>query len=143
MNTDKKWNLLFIEDDRSMFDAGTKMFNQLFNKVDKVLDKEEALKLFDSNQYDIVLADLSVEPEGVGLLKQMKDKKSEQAIFALVAPKDTDKLYGIADLGINAFELIPIQFDQALEQIAMFNPFVSLCPFVLSHLHFLDSKMYH
>ena len=123
MNTDKKWNVLFIEDDRSMFDAGTKMFNQLFNKVDKVLDKEEALKLFDSNQYDIVLADLSVEPEGVGLLKQMKDKKSEQAIFALVAPKDTDKLYGIADLGINAFELTPGQFDQALEQIAMFNPY--------------------
>ena len=123
MNTDKKWNVLFIEDDRSMFDAGTKMFNQLFNKVDKVLDKEEALKLFDSNQYDIVLADLSVEPEGVGLLKQMKDKKPEQAIFALVAPKDTDKLYGIADLGINAFELTPGQFDQALEQIAMFNPY--------------------
>ena len=123
MNTDKKWNVLFIEDDRSMFDSSTKMFNQLFNKVDKVLGKEEALTLFDANQYDIVLADLSVEPEGVGLLKQMKDKKSEQAIFALVAPKDTDKLYGIADLGINAFELIPIQFDQALEQIAMFNPY--------------------
>lgn len=123
MNTNKKWNLLFIEDDRSMFDSGTKMFTQLFNKVDKVLGKEEALRLFDSNQYDIVLADISVEPEGVGLLKQIKDKKPEQTIFALVAPKDTDKLYGIADLGINAFELTPGQFDQALEQIAMFDPY--------------------
>ena len=28
MSTDKKWNVLFIEDDRSMFDSGTKMFNQ-------------------------------------------------------------------------------------------------------------------
>jgi len=123
MSTDKKWNLLFIEDDRSMFDSGTKMFNQLFNKVDKVLGKEEALKLFDSNQYDIVLGDISVEPEGVGLLKQIKDMKAEQAIFALVSPKDTDKLFGIADLGINAFELSPLQFDQALEQIAMFDPY--------------------
>ena len=123
MSTDKKWNLLFIEDDRSMFDSGTKMFNQLFNKVDKVLGKEEALKLFDSNQYDIVLGDISVEPESVGLLKQIKDMKPEQAIFALVSPKDTDKLFGIADLGINAFELSPQQFDQALEQIAMFDPY--------------------
>ncbi|MCO4845266.1 MAG: response regulator transcription factor [Sulfurovum sp.] len=123
MNTDKKWNVLFIKDDRSMFDSGTKMFNHLFNKVDKVLCKEEALKLFDSNQYDMVLADISVEPEAVGLLKQMQDKKPEQVIFALVSPKDTDKLYGIADLGINAFELTPEQFDQALEQIAMFNPY--------------------
>ena len=123
MSTNKKWNLLFIEDDRSMFDSGTKMFNQLFNKVDKVLGKEEALKLFDSNQYDIVLGDISVEPEGVGLLKQIKDMKPEQAIFALVSPKDTDKLFGIADLGINAFELSSQQFDQALEQIAMFDPY--------------------
>jgi len=123
MNTDKKWDLLFIEDDRSMFDAGTKMFDQLFNKVDKVLGKEEALTLFNANQYDIIIGDLSVEPEGVALLKQIKDKKPEQAIFALVSPKDTDKLFGIADLGINAFELTPEQFDQALEQIAMFNPY--------------------
>lgn len=123
MSTDKKWNVLFIEDDRSMFDSGTKMFNQLFNKVDKVLGKEDALKLFDSNQYDIVLGDISVEPESVGLLKQIKDMKPEQAIFALVSPKDTDKLFGIADLGINAFELTPEQFDQALEQIAMFDPY--------------------
>jgi len=123
MNTNKKWNLLFIGDDKSMFDSDTKMFNQLFNKVDKVLGKEEALKLSDANQYDIIIGDLSVEPEGVAFLKQIKDKKSEQTIFALVSPKDTDKLFGIADLGINAFELIPEQFDQALEQIAMFNPY--------------------
>lgn len=123
MHTDKKWNLLFIEDDRSMFDAGSKTFDQLFNKVDKVLGKEEALKFFDTYQYDIILGDISVEPEDVSLLKQLKDKKPEQTIFALVSPKDTDKLFGIADLGINAFELTPEQFDQALEQIAMFNPY--------------------
>ena len=123
MNTNKKWNLLFIGDDKSMFDSDTKMFNQLFHKVDKALDKEEALTLFNANQYDIIIGDLSVAPEGVALLKQMKDDKSQQAIFALVSPKDTDKLFGIADLGINAFELIPEQFDQALEQIAMFDPY--------------------
>jgi len=123
MNTDKKWDMLFIKDSRSTFDADTKVFDQLFNKVDKVLDKEEALKLFDVNQYDIVMSDLSVEPERVGFLKQMKDMKTEQAIFALLLPKDTDKLYGIADLGINAFELTPSQFDQALETIAQFDPY--------------------
>ncbi len=122
MNRDKKRNLLFIQDERSKFNAETKMFNTLFNRVDKVLGKEEALRLFNANDYDIVLSDLSVEPEGAGLLKQMKDLKSEQIIFALVSPKDTDKLYGIADLGINAFELTPEYFDQALEQIALFDP---------------------
>lgn len=126
MNTDKKWNLLFIQDDRSMFDVDSKVFGQMFNKVDKVVGKEEALTLFDTNQYDIVLGDLSVEPEGVGLLKQIIDIKPKQCIFALVSPKDTDKLFGIADLGINAFELTPEQFDQALEQIAVFDPYTEI-----------------
>jgi DNA-binding NtrC family response regulator len=123
MTTDQKCNMLFIKDDRSMFDSDTKAFDQFFSNVDKVTGREEALKLFDANQYDIILSDLSVEPEEVAFLKQIKDKESKQTIFALVSPKDTDKLYGIADLGINAFELTPDYFDQALEQIAMFDPY--------------------
>ncbi len=122
MNTDKKWNVLFIKDDNSMFDSDTKMFNKLFNQVDKVLGREGALKLFESNNYDIVIGDISVRPEEVAFMKQIIDIKPEQTIFALVSPKDTDKLYGIADLGIHAFELTSIQFDQALETIAQFNP---------------------
>ena len=123
MAMDQKWNMLFIRDERSMFDAETKAFDKLFNSVDKATGREEALKFFDANQYDIVLSDLSVEPEEVAFLKQLKDKEEKQTIFALVSPKDTDKLYGIADLGINAFELTPDYFDQALEQISMFDPY--------------------
>ena len=123
MNRDKKWNVLFIKDELSMFDSDTKMFDELFNKVDKVLGRVGALKLFESNNYDIVICDISVRPEEVAFMKQLRDMKPEQTIFVLVSPKDTDKLYGIADLGIHAFELDPTQFDQALETIAHFNPY--------------------
>lgn len=123
MTTGQKWKLLFIKDERSMFDSDTKAFDQLFNRVDKVTGREEALKLFEANSYDIVLSDLSVEPEEAAFLKQIKDINSKQTIFALVSPKDTDKLYGIADMGVNAFELTPEYFDQALEQIAAFDPY--------------------
>ena len=123
MNTDKKWNVLFIKDELSMFDADTKMFDVLFNKVDKVLGRAGALELFESNNYDIVICDISVRPEEVAFMKQLIDMKPKQTIFTLVSPKDTDKLYGIADLGIHAFELDPTQFDQALETIADFNPY--------------------
>jgi len=123
MTTDKKWKMLFIKDETSMFDSDTKTFGQLFKRVDVVLGREEALKSFDENEYDIVMGDLSVKPEEVAFLKQIQDIKPGQCIFAMVAPKDTDKLYSIADLGINAFELTPEQFDQALETIAQFNPY--------------------
>ncbi|MEN8303062.1 MAG: hypothetical protein ABFQ64_03190 [Campylobacterota bacterium] len=123
MATDKKWNILFIKDDMSMFDLTTSMLELLFERVDISSSREESLEFFNTNQYDIVIGDLSVAPEGVAFLKQIKDIKPEQAIFALVSPKDTDKLYSIADLGINAFELTPAQFEQALESIAQFNPY--------------------
>ena len=123
MNNNKKWSLLFIKDENSKFDLQTKAFNALFSKVDMVLGRQEALHLFDKNDYDIVIGDISIKPEELAFLKQIKDKKFEQTIFALVAPKDTDKLYGIADLGLHAIELTPTQFEEALEMIAQFNPY--------------------
>ena len=123
MNTSKKWTLLFIKDSDSKFDSNTKMLDTLFSKVDVAQTRNEALTLFDTNQYDIVLSDLSEDPKEVAFLKQLKGKKSRQTIFALIAPKDSNKLFGIADLGINAFELRPAQFEQALEAIANFNPY--------------------
>lgn len=119
----KKWDILFIKDKQSMFDTSSTMFNTLFDTADFVQGREETLKVFDEKSYDIVLCDLSVDPKELGLLKQLQDKKPEQCIFAFVDPKDTDKLYGIADLGINAFELTSDQLNEALETIAQFNPY--------------------
>ena len=119
----KKWSILFIKDAQSSFDTSGKVFTQFFDKVDFVQGSEEALKSFDTNTYDIVISDLSVDPKELGLLKQLQDIKAAQCIFAFVDPKDTDKLYGIADLGINAFELTADQLEQALEAIAQFDPY--------------------
>jgi len=119
----KKWNILFIKDDRSPFNLTAEVFNSLFNKVDMTSSKEESLELFNNNRYDIVIRDISIEPEGVAFLKQLIDIKPEQSIFAFVSPKDSDKLFSIADLGINAIELTLEQFDKALETISQFNPY--------------------
>lgn len=123
MDIKKKWNLLFIKDNLSEFNSDTYVFNDVFNTVDIVEGREESLLMFDSKQYDIVLSDLSKNPKEVAFLKQLLDKKPRQTIFALTAPKDSDKLFAIADLGIHAFELTPSQFDQALETIAQLDPY--------------------
>jgi len=122
MSTNKKWNVLFIAEDKSMFDSNTQMFDQLFSKIDKVPDTEEALELIDNNHYDILICDLSVEfLDRIRLLKVIKNRKPELALFALVTEKDSDKIFGIADQGIHVFELSPTQFDLALEEISKFN----------------------
>lgn len=120
---EKKWTILFIKDHRSDFDLQTPALSSLFSDIDFVEGKEETIKYFNAITYDIVIGDLSVEPEQAGLLKQLRDLKPKQAIFAMVSPKDADKLFGIADMNINAFELTPEHFDLALEQIAKFDPY--------------------
>lgn len=124
MSQNKKWNVLFIAEENSMMNSNTPIFEQAFNKVDKALNTKEALKFIDHNQYDMIINDISVKVmEGIILLKEIKEKKSKQSIFALVSPNDSDKLYLIADLGINAFELSPEDFELALEEIGKFNPY--------------------
>ncbi|MBC8237021.1 MAG: response regulator transcription factor [Helicobacteraceae bacterium] len=125
MPASKKWNVLFIEENKSMFNSNTKTFNELFNKVDKVQDSEEALKLIDSNHYDILICDLSFEfADRIKILKLMKHRKPKIAYFALVTENNSDKIFGVADQGIHVFELEPSQFDLALEEISRFNLYV-------------------
>jgi DNA-binding NarL/FixJ family response regulator len=114
--------MLYIKDSRSKFDSQSEMFNIMYDVVDMCETKEEALALYKKNSYDVVLGDLSVEPQKAGMYKQIKDINNNQIVFVLVDPKDTKKLYGIADMGINAFELTPDQFDQALKLIGTFDP---------------------
>lgn len=121
MSQPQKRSVLFITDPRSAFDAQTERFSDLFKQVDVAQSSPEAMKFVYGAAYDIVIGDLTASLETLALLKQIKDMKKEALIFALVAPKDADKLYGIADLGIHAFELLPEQFDLALEEIAKFN----------------------
>lgn len=115
----KKLNVLFIKDDKSMMDSDSKMFTELFNKVDKAVDDHKALKLIFANEYDIIINDISVNPiDGITFSKQIKENRPEQNIVTLVSLKDEDKIGGMIEAGIHAFVLSPEQFDQALEAIA-------------------------
>lgn len=119
----KKRNILFIMENTSTFDSNSLAFDNFFDKTDKALDNKHALALIDENDYDIIINDVSVEPiEGLILLKQIKEKKPDQILFALVTEQHSDKLYMIADLGVNAFELDAEHFDLALEEIGKFDP---------------------
>ncbi len=122
MSAKTKKKVLFIKDRNSSMDTETKKFDELFEQVDVAFSGEEAMPMLYRAKYDIVIGDLSVATQGLAALKQINEMNKETAVFALVSPKDSDKLYKISELGINAFELLPEQFDLALETIADFNP---------------------
>lgn len=126
MDTNKKWNILFVEDEKSEFDLNTNKFEQLFNKVDRALGRDDTLKLFNNNEYDMVVGDLSKNPENIAFMKQVQDIKPSQSIFVFVDESDEDKVYGFADLNINAFIISADQFEAALEELAKFDPYAEV-----------------
>jgi len=122
MNSHKKHNLLFVEDYKSPFNTTTEHLEKFFDKVDKVTYHDEALHLFTTNSYDIVVYDISMSPEKVKLIKQLQDIKSMQSIFVLLQESSEDHAFGLSQLGVNVVLLTPEQLDEALENIALFNP---------------------
>ncbi len=122
MDTNQKKNLLFIEDPKSAFKTNITLLEELFNKVDKVSYYDEALHLFDTNTYDIVLYDISMHPEKIRFIKQIQKKKSMQPIFTLLLDTAEDLAFNLSQLGVNVVVIEPSQFDEALENIATFNP---------------------
>jgi len=123
MSSDKKMDLLFIKDEKSMFDANSEMFKVLFDKVEVVGDTNKALKFISKNPYHIVINDVSVHPiDGITFVKQIKQLKPELIVAALVALKDEDKIGGLIETGVHSFVLSPEQLDQALEVVAQMKP---------------------
>ncbi len=116
-------DLVFIKDEKSLFDSSSEMFKVLFDKVEIVKDTNKALKFISKNPYNIVISDVSVDPvESITFMKQIKQLKPELIVAALVAPKDEDKIGGLIETGVHSFVLDPQQLDQALEVIAQMMP---------------------
>lgn len=125
MNTDQKWDVLLIQNDKSFFDSKNKLFSELFNKTDYALGEQKAIKQIYKNNYDIIISDISGDPlEGILFMKQLKQMKPTQVIVALVLDSDEEKIGGLIELGINTFLLIPQALDQALEAISNMNPYL-------------------
>lgn len=121
----KKWNILFIKDDKSVLDSGSQALKDLFEKADIAPDKHKALKLIFANDYDIMIHDMTTDPiYGTSFAKQIKQMKPEQVQVALVSASDEEKIGGLIDLGVNAFLLTPEQLDQALEAISQMDPYL-------------------
>jgi len=115
----KKKNILFIEEKDSLLDMSSPLFKTHFESVERVMGEQRALKLIHNKSYDLIVNDISVEvDEGVRFMKQIKEFRPAQQIVTLVALSDEEKIGDLMENGIHAFVLMPEQFDQALETIA-------------------------
>lgn len=89
------------------------MLKTLFKSVDSVENGEEALALYKSNKYDIVLSDIQMPKiNGVELVQEIYNINQNQMIIVLSAFDDSKYLLPLINLGIERFIKKPIDYDE-------------------------------
>lgn len=103
--------LLIVEDEAGIRLALKKGFQKMGYAVDTAEDGEQALDLYYSAGYDVVLLDLNLpKMDGLEVLKEIRRENSGQRVIILSARAEVeDKIKGL-DLGANDYVGKPFHF---------------------------------
>jgi DNA-binding response OmpR family regulator len=103
--------LLIVEDDELLQKTLYKGFRKLDYTVDAASDGEEALDMFFSNVYDLIVLDLNLPKiDGMEVLEEIRADNKEIPILILSAKGEvTDKISGL-DSGANDYLAKPFHF---------------------------------
>jgi Response regulators consisting of a CheY-like receiver domain and a winged-helix DNA-binding domain len=105
--------LLIIEDEYSLMNALAKGFHKLGYTVDTAGDGEQALELYYSNLYNLVILDLNLPKlDGLDILTEIRKENKEIPVLILSARNEvSDKIKGL-DMGANDYLAKPFYFNE-------------------------------
>lgn len=105
--------VLYVEDDEIIAAAVRHMLLRTFERVDLAEDGEEGLKLYQEDDYDIVISDIRMpRMDGITMCKKIREINPEQKVVITSASNDSDYLMLLIELGIDKFILKPISREQ-------------------------------
>jgi len=105
--------LLIVEDEIALLRALEKGFRKTGYVVDVASDGEEALELYFSNQYNLVVLDLNLpKVDGLEVLEEIRNENKEVPVLILSARSEVnDKITGL-DMGANDYLAKPFHFNE-------------------------------
>ena len=106
----KELSVLYVEDDADVRNGIATILRKFFAKVELAEDGQEGLEKFNSDNFDIVLTDISMpNMNGVEMSALIKEENCEQPIIVLSAHNEGDYLIDLINIGVDGFLLKPIQ----------------------------------
>ncbi|MFW2488624.1 response regulator transcription factor [Clostridium chromiireducens] len=105
--------ILIIEDELSLQTALKKGFTKLCYAVDTASNGKEALEMYYSATYDLIILDLNLPKiDGIDVLKEIRKENIEIKVIILSARSEVeDKIIGL-DLGANDYISKPFHFKE-------------------------------
>ncbi len=107
----KTITLLYVEDDKSIRDTLSTIFDKMFLKIYLAANGEEGLKVFEEhkNEIDIVVSDINMpRKNGLSMIEDILKIKSVPTILT-TAHTDQEYLMNSIDLGIDKYVTKPIK----------------------------------
>lgn len=105
--------LLLVEDERTLSNILKKGLKKCGYAVDTAVDGQEAIALYDTNAYDLVVLDLNLPYiDGIEVLKYIRHQDLETKVLILSARSDIgDRITGL-DTGANDYLVKPFDFQE-------------------------------
>src|SRR5690554_1822210 len=99
--------VLIIDDERLLVKGLKKSLTQEGFQVSVAHDGEEALKLFESGSYDIIILDLMLPKiDGISLCRMIRQKSNVPILMLTAKDSDIDKILGL-ELGADDYMTKP------------------------------------
>ncbi|MCV6606735.1 MAG: response regulator [Campylobacterales bacterium] len=113
LNFSKKLNVLYVEDERILRKITLTLLEQVFHFIDVAVDGNQAVRLFNEKEYDIVIMDLELPNlHGLDATEQIKKKNPEVKIIVVSHKDDPTTFTKTIELGVDGYLLKPIKKEQ-------------------------------
>ncbi len=111
--------LLLVEDDTALQEQLHTFLSHFFRQIDIASDGAEALMLYQTNRYDLIITDLSMPViGGMELAETIRQDNPDQRIIVISAYSQSDELLNLINIGIDGFILKPFSLDELLLQLS-------------------------
>lgn len=115
-----KLKILYVEDDKEVASSVARTIS-LCSDIDSIHianDGEEALKLFDKEDFDLVISDIQMPKlNGLDAIKKIKEKNPDLYTIITTAFNEKDYLLNSIDSGVDKYLLKPLDLNKLIDLI--------------------------
>ena len=113
----KDIKVLYVEDEKDVREQMLNIFDMIFTSVDTAADGMEALEMYKSKSYDLILTDINMpRMNGLELVQMIRKESQTQKIVILSAYNESNLLLETIKLGVDGYLTKPVNM-QEMEQV--------------------------
>ena len=110
--------LLYVEDDLETIDNIKFFLKRYFSEIYIALDGEEALKIFNEKNPDIIILDINIPKiSGLKVASKIREKDNNTSIIFLTAYSDREKLFEAINLQVFSYIVKPLKIELLIKTI--------------------------